>query len=187
MIDSLVWVVVTHGCLPSLAVHSMSSIQNKHHLCTQVCKCTYTHTLTNDAFHLLWPCCFPSQTSREASDRWAGLPGVICLQLIASHLLSGSQCSIEFNQYFLETVLSVQNANFNKMSPLPDGCSSAIMWMKHWDGNLINEITERLYDFSEATKPMTMERWLEYMFHCLLARDFSKLLQKEKYALIFFF
>lgn len=85
-IHSLVCISVTHGSLPSLAANnSMSSIQNKRHLCIWVCR----HAHTYHTFYPLWCCCFPSQTTREALDRWIGILGVLFLQLITSHPLSG--------------------------------------------------------------------------------------------------
>lgn len=86
---------------------------------------THMHTWKN-TFHLLWPCWFSSPTSRELSDRWAGLLNIPFLQFIASHPLSGTRCFTGFNQYLLETVLSIESANLNKILLLPAGCLPAI-------------------------------------------------------------
>lgn len=54
---------------------------------------THMHTWKN-TFHLLWPCWFSSPTSRELSDRWAGLLNIPFLQFIASHPLSATLCKL---------------------------------------------------------------------------------------------
>ena len=132
MIRFLVRVFVTHGSFSC----SMPTALCPPFRTNATCALLYTHT--HHTFFPFWPCYCSSQTWREASDRWAGLLDVPFLQLIVSHPLSGVQCSTEINQCLLETVLSVENTNWNKrllrLLVVHSLVGEAIIWVNNWEG-----------------------------------------------------
>lgn len=167
MTHPLVWVFITHHSLPSFAANnSLFSINNKCHLGTQVCK--HTHTLPPSPpppppLILLFSFSRIKESIRQTiKASRCPFPAVNCFPPSLPF-----RCSIEFNQYFLEPILSVENTDLNKILPLPSGCPLSDKGgncVNNWECNMINKRTEILYDLSEVTKPMTKGRWLEFRF-----------------------